>query len=69
MATFTLPVYDNIELEGNPVARLRGSYIADPAGGFTASTSLYFFATAAYLGVDLSFSDEQPDDLVSNAEF
>ena len=43
VGTFTLPLYDNPDLEGAPVARLRGNMIAEPAGGFNANAALYFF--------------------------
>jgi hypothetical protein len=53
--TFTLPVYDNLDLENEPVARLRGSMIAD-AGGFTANAAMYFYEDDAYNGVHVSYA-------------
>ena len=55
--TFTLPMYDNKELQGDPVARLRGSMITDHNGiGFTANTAVYFYSEDAYLGAHLSYT-------------
>ena len=56
VGTFTLPLYDNPDLEGEPIARIRGNMITEPSGGFTANTALYFFEDEAYLGVNLSFT-------------
>lgn len=56
VGTFTLPLYDNPDLQGEPLARLRGTMITDPAGGFTANAALYWYEEEAYLGVNLSFT-------------
>lgn len=53
--TFTLPVYDNLDLENEPVARPRGSMITD-AGGFTANAAMYFYEDDAYNGVHVSYA-------------
>lgn len=54
--TFTLPLYDNIELEGGPVARVRGSMVEDLADGFTANAAVYFFEDQDFVGVHLSYT-------------
>mmetsp|Transcript_16741 Transcript_16741/g.31321 ORF Transcript_16741/g.31321 Transcript_16741/m.31321 type:complete len:167 (-) Transcript_16741:49-549(-) len=61
IGTYTLPVFDNIDLQGEPVARLRGSMIADATGGFTSNGALYFYDDHAYLGFHVSYS---PDPLL-----
>ena len=56
--TFTLPIYDNMDLKGDPVARLRGSMITDQTGGFTANAALFFYDHEAFLGVHVSYSPD-----------
>ncbi|CAB9516448.1 expressed unknown protein [Seminavis robusta] len=58
IGTFTLPMYTNIDLTGNPVARLRGNLITDPTGGFTASAAIHFYDVAAFVAVSLSYTYE-----------
>jgi hypothetical protein len=64
--TFTLPVYDNMDLTGDPIARLRGSMILDKTGGFTANSAMYFYKDESYLGTHVSYSPvpNLKDDLV-----
>ena len=59
IGTYTLPVYDNIELEGDPIARLRGNMITNPTGSdFTATAAMYFYELKSYVGVHVSYTYE-----------
>lgn len=44
--SFNTPLFTNEELEGDPVARLRGSYIYDPTDSFATFTSAFQFVGA-----------------------
>lgn len=41
--SFNTPLFDNVDLEGSPVSRLRGSYILNPTNQFATFTSAFDF--------------------------
>lgn len=63
--TYTLPVYDNMNLTGVPVARLRGNMITDPTGtDFTAAATMFFYESKSHLGVHVSYTYNPEDDFI-----
>lgn len=71
LGTFTLPIYETLELTGHPVAMLRGNMIAaNEATDFTATATLSFFTASAaqkdHLGVLVSYTynPDEADDLI-----
>lgn len=57
MGTFSVPVYDNADLRGEPVARLRGNMIFDQSNGFTANGAFFFYQEQALVGVQVSYTN------------
>ena len=67
LGTYTLPVFDNANLTGEPVARLRGNMITDPTGtDFTATATMFFYESQSksHLGVEVSYTYNPEDDFV-----